>query len=487
MKRIKQFTSRMLAVLLAGTLAVGSVSVSAFGAEDAGSTVAAAEEFSVEEATEGGVAEPSSAETVDEEVMTESSSAEEADGEVMAETSSAEAVGGEAMSETSSAEEVAEGGVTELPDAAFADTSQIATEEAAVTSYTVTLDANGGYFEKEWDDSVGDYVEQAEVVVKQIPVGGTVTAFPTRSEQNGQSMVFAGWSLERDGELVSTEVEEYTPVESCGLYAAWKAEEACEKTEETAWGEVENVVDEDTAPIDIAQDSEKVDEVSTTVAEEEIYTEDDVFDFSFDFPETDNEQTVKSDQDAFYADGNKEETDESLLDSAHAEIETDSNNIESTDSEEETVSEEASNSVVESGTCGDNLTWTLDEKGKLTISGVGNMSDYNASNVTPWENSSINNICISEGVESIGSQAFTKCINLKSIEIPSGVTRIGQAAFKNCYNLKDIKIPSGLKYIDLDAFYNCSSLNSITIPKEPPAIGNRTFYGCSSLECLVTP
>ena len=115
------------------------------------------------------------------------------------------------------------------------------------------------------------------------------------------------------------------------------------------------------------------------------------------------------------------------------------------------------------------------------------MSDYNASNVTPWKNSSINNICISEGVESIGSQAFTKCINLKSIEIPSGVTRIGQAAFKNCYNLKDIKIPSGLKYIDLDAFYNCSSLKSITIPKEQPAIGNRTFYGCSSLESIVIP
>ena len=29
-----------------------------------------------------------------------------------------------------------------------------------------------------------------------------------------------------------------------------------------------------------------------------------------------------------------------------------------------------------SGTCGDNLTWTLDEEGLLTISGQGDMTDY---------------------------------------------------------------------------------------------------------------
>ena len=32
--------------------------------------------------------------------------------------------------------------------------------------------------------------------------------------------------------------------------------------------------------------------------------------------------------------------------------------------------------IVSSGTCGDNLTWTLDREGTLTISGEGRMSDY---------------------------------------------------------------------------------------------------------------
>ncbi len=30
-----------------------------------------------------------------------------------------------------------------------------------------------------------------------------------------------------------------------------------------------------------------------------------------------------------------------------------------------------------SGTCGDNVTWTLDDDGTLTISGTGNMENYN--------------------------------------------------------------------------------------------------------------
>ena len=50
-------------------------------------------------------------------------------------------------------------------------------EEEAITTYTVTLDANGGYFENEWDDVPGDYIESTEILNKQIPVGGTVTIF----------------------------------------------------------------------------------------------------------------------------------------------------------------------------------------------------------------------------------------------------------------------------------------------------------------------
>ena len=43
------------------------------------------------------------------------------------------------------------------------------------------------------------------------------------SDQDGQTMLFAGWSLERGGELVSQAEEEYIPLDNCVLYAVWQA------------------------------------------------------------------------------------------------------------------------------------------------------------------------------------------------------------------------------------------------------------------------
>ena len=37
---------------------------------------------------------------------------------------------------------------------------------------------------------------------------------------------------------------------------------------------------------------------------------------------------------------------------------------------------EAEPGIIDSGVCGDNLTWTLDEEGTLTISGEGDMYNY---------------------------------------------------------------------------------------------------------------
>lgn len=54
------------------------------------------------------------------------------------------------------------------------------------------------------------------------------------------------------------------------------------------------------------------------------------------------------------------------------------------------------------GTCGDNLTWTLDDNGTLTISGKGKMQDLNAGDA--WTNSArnIRSVVIVNGVTSIG-------------------------------------------------------------------------------------
>ena len=79
-----------------------------------------------------------------------------------------------------------------------------------------------------------------------------------------------------------------------------------------------------------------------------------------------------------------------------------------------------------SGTCGDNLTWVLDDEGTLTISGTGNMTSH------PWNAASVNAVVIEEGVTSIGSQAFNKCVSLSTITIPDSITSIGYDAFYDC-------------------------------------------------------
>jgi hypothetical protein len=71
---------------------------------------------------------------------------------------------------------------------------------------------------------------------------------------------------------------------------------------------------------------------------------------------------------------------------------------------------------VTSGTCGENVTWTL-ENGTLTISGTGDMTEYSGINGIPWygNRNNITSVVIEEGVTYIGQMAFYNCENLTGI------------------------------------------------------------------------
>ena len=145
-----------------------------------------------------------------------------------------------------------------------------------------------------------------------------------------------------------------------------------------------------------------------------------------------------------------------------------------------------------SGTCGDNLTWTLDGDGTLTISGTGAMKNYDPSNndtTAPWGKncSLIKSVVISDGVTSIGDYAFSGCSNLTSVTIPHGVTSIEICAFSGCSSLTSVTIPDSVTSIGDYAFIGCSSLTSVTIPDGVTSIGERAFYGCSSLTSMTIP
>ena len=144
--------------------------------------------------------------------------------------------------------------------------------------------------------------------------------------------------------------------------------------------------------------------------------------------------------------------------------------------------------IVDSGTCGENLTWTLDSEGKLTISGTGEMENYSHPYIPWfWERSSINTIEIRTGVTSIGQEAFCGCINLTSIIIPNSVTSIGGFAFDSCNSLTNVTIPNRMTSIGDYAFSTCRGLTNLTIPNSVTSIGDGAFSWCISLTSVTIP
>ena len=144
--------------------------------------------------------------------------------------------------------------------------------------------------------------------------------------------------------------------------------------------------------------------------------------------------------------------------------------------------------VVDSGTCGDDLTWTLDSDGVLTISGTGAMPDYEW-DASPWYNNRdrITSLVIESGVTSIDSYAFYDCSSLTSVDIPGSVTTIGDGAFSGCSSLTSIDLPDSVTSIGSAAFEYCSSLTSIDIPDGVTSIGDGTFWYCTGLISVDVP
>ena len=137
-----------------------------------------------------------------------------------------------------------------------------------------------------------------------------------------------------------------------------------------------------------------------------------------------------------------------------------------------------------SGTCGDNVNWVLSDDGVLTISGTGDMSNYNDFEISaPFHNNTdIKSVIIENGVTSIGENAFYHCSSLTSIKIPNSITSIVENAFYHCSSLTSIEIPKSVTSIGEWAFSNCSSLTSIEIPDSVTSIGLYAFAGTKWLE-----
>jgi len=155
--------------------------------------------------------------------------------------------------------------------------------------------------------------------------------------------------------------------------------------------------------------------------------------------------------------------------------------------------------VIDSGTCGADLAWKLTSDSTLTISGNGDMTDYNYwrfvgpwdidTSDTPWwsHKDNIAIIVIGDSVTNIGDGAFGGCIYLTSVTIPNSITSIGNCSFRDCISLISVIVGNSVTHIGHEVFYRCENLMSVTIPNNVTSIGIRAFYDCSSLTSVTIP
>ncbi|MBO4919814.1 MAG: InlB B-repeat-containing protein, partial [Erysipelotrichaceae bacterium] len=118
--------------------------------------------------------------------------------------------------------------------------------------------------------------------------------------------------------------------------------------------------------------------------------------------------------------------------------------------------------VLEEGYCGENALYTLFDDFTLIISGSGDMYDYAAGTPLCGNAAKIKKVVISEGITSIGANAFTGCSGIADLRIPDSIRSIGKNAFKSCLGLRKVYVPGSIESIEGSAaadspFFGCSN------------------------------
>ncbi len=127
---------------------------------------------------------------------------------------------------------------------------------------------------------------------------------------------------------------------------------------------------------------------------------------------------------------------------------------------------------VASGTCGDNITWTLDDNGKLTISGTG----FLFGNHIFENNPSIKTLVIEYGITGVSTGEFMGCSNLEEISVTDSVTRIGNNTFTGSKWLDEQQKKGPFVMINDILVDATTCKGEITIPQTVRLVGERAFY-----------
>ena len=95
---------------------------------------------------------------------------------------------------------------------------------------------------------------------------------------------------------------------------------------------------------------------------------------------------------------------------------------------------------------------------------------------------------VPEGVEEIGSYAFSGARELKDVELASSVEVIGEKAFSGCGSLEHVSFAEGIERIPERCFEYCDALVlDAPLPENLVEIGVYAFHGIASCKGMVIP
>ena len=217
-----------------------------------------------------------------------------------------------------------------------------------------------------------------------------------------------------------------------------------------------------TDSIEIAQAEEQVQEHTTT---EENVTKTDI--------EADTEDDMEEDTaEDLFMEQEFTETEEEVILSPYEETEI-------TDEADAQVAEDSD--VTYSGTCGKHVTWEV--RGSImTVSGNGAMNDGRVGAGTQnFDRDQITELYISDGVTTVGDNAFSWYRNLKKAVVGNSVKTIGDSAFKQDENLTELTLGNSVEVIKGTAFSE-TGLQELVLPSSLKSIWSMALYGMDQLE-----
>ncbi len=101
--------------------------------------------------------------------------------------------------------------------------------------------------------------------------------------------------------------------------------------------------------------------------------------------------------------------------------------------------------------------------------------------------SSLTQVTIPDGVETLDFNAFRGCTGLTRVTLPASVSSLGMCAFYDCSSLAVVTLSAGLESIGGYAFDYCTSLTELTIPDGVTSVGDGAFSDCSALKTMSVP